>query len=237
LPLLVVLAGGCDLPGKPREADRPVPADQVEDFDVLYSTRCAGCHGAEGKFGPAPPVNDPRFLAIIPDAEVLRVIAEGRAVTADQRSLMPAFARARGGPLTAAQVKALAEGIKKRWGPAPSRDASPTYLSPDGSAGGNKEKGAGEFARSCAGCHGTEGKGVERDGGLRHKIHDPVFLALISDQALRRTIITGRPDLGMPAYDGTAGRSDGFRPLTSEQIDDLVALLASWRQGAPAGDP
>ena len=37
LTLLVVLTAGCDLPGKPRAADRPVPADQVTDFDALYA--------------------------------------------------------------------------------------------------------------------------------------------------------------------------------------------------------
>ncbi len=36
LILLVVLTGGCDVPGKPREADRPVRADQVKGFDALY---------------------------------------------------------------------------------------------------------------------------------------------------------------------------------------------------------
>src|SRR5262252_6151177 len=97
LPLLTALAAGCDLPGKPTEADRPVPADQVKDFDVLYSTHCAGCHGADGKLGPAPPLNDPLFLAIVPDAELLRVITEGRSVTPVQKSPMPAFARERGG--------------------------------------------------------------------------------------------------------------------------------------------
>ena len=40
----------------------------------------------------------------------------------------------------------------------------------------------------------------------------------------------------MPAYDGTDGRPEDYRPLTSAQIDDLVALLASWREGRPAGD-
>ena len=93
--LLVVLAGGCDFPGKPREADRPVPADQVKSFDTLYGVRCAGCHGVDGKLGPAPSLNDPVFLAIVPDAELRHVISEGRAVSAAQRSPMPGFARAR----------------------------------------------------------------------------------------------------------------------------------------------
>src|SRR6516225_4484464 len=117
LPLLIVLAAGCDLPGKPSEDDRPKPADKVMDFGILYQTRCAGCHGADGKFGPAPPLNDPIFLAIVPDADLLRVISEGRSVTEGQKSPMPAFARERGGPLTGDQVKVLAQGIKKRWGP------------------------------------------------------------------------------------------------------------------------
>ena len=59
----------------------------------------------------------------------------------------------------------------------------------------------------------------------------PAFLALISDQASRRIIITGRPDLGMPNYAETDGRPEDFQPLTSAEIDDLVALL-----GRLAGD-
>jgi cytochrome c oxidase cbb3-type subunit 3/ubiquinol-cytochrome c reductase cytochrome c subunit len=229
LTLLVVLTCGCDFPGKPREADRPVPADQVTGFDALYGARCAGCHGADGKLGPAPPLNDPLFLAVVPDAELLHVVSEGRAVSAAQRSPMPAFARTGGGALTDAQVQVLAEGIKKRWGPAASGDAKPPYLSSAGTKGGDRDEGARVFARACAGCHGRQGEGGEHGGRPVGTINDPAFLALISDKALRRTAITGRPDLGMPAYDGPAGRPADFRPLTSAQIDDLVALLASWR--------
>src|SRR5262249_53690941 len=116
--LLVVLAGGWDFPGQPREADRPPPADQVKSFHAPFRVRRAGCPGVDGKLGPAPSLNDPIFLAIVPDAELRHVISEGRAVSAAQRSPMPAFARARGGPLTDAQVQVLADGIKKRWGPA-----------------------------------------------------------------------------------------------------------------------
>jgi mono/diheme cytochrome c family protein len=222
---------GCDLPGKPREDDRPKPADQEVDFGILYQTRCAGCHGADGKLGPAPPLNDPIFLAIVPDAGLLRVIREGRTVTPGQKSPMPAFARDKGGPLTGEQVKVLAEGIKKRWGPSAS-GSPPPYVSPTGGKGGDDKKGLHLFARACARCHGSTGQG-EKDGQpLRGgAINDQAFLALISDQALRRFIITGRPDRGMPAYDGTDHRPRDFRALTSEEIDDLVALLRSWREG------
>ncbi len=93
LTFLVILTGGCEAPGKPREADRPVPANEVKSFDMLYGAHCAGCHGADGKLGPAPSLNDPLFLAIVPDAELQHVISEGRAVSANQKSAMPAFAR------------------------------------------------------------------------------------------------------------------------------------------------
>src|SRR5579859_814020 len=74
---LLVLAG-CDLPGRPDPADKPVPADQVVDFGVLYRENCAGCHGADGKLGPAPPLNDSLFRAIVPEIELERVVSAGR---------------------------------------------------------------------------------------------------------------------------------------------------------------
>jgi mono/diheme cytochrome c family protein len=231
---LSLLAAGCDLPGRPNPADRPVPAEQVTDFGPLYATHCAGCHGADGKLGPAPPLNDPLFLAIVPDEELLRVIAEGRAVTPAQKSPMPAFARDRGGPLTTAQVKALAEGVKERWRPTrPEAQSLPPYLAPAGVNGANKEGGARVFARACAGCHGSHGQGGNDGERSVGAISDQAFLALVSDQALRRYVITGRPDLGMPAFDGDTGRPEEFRPLSSAEIDHLVALLASWRRVRP----
>jgi mono/diheme cytochrome c family protein len=254
--LSLLLAGGCDLPGQPSEDNRPKPEDRVTDFGVLYATRCAGCHGADGKLGPAPPLNDPIFLAIVPDLELRRVIYEGRAVTPGQKSPMPGFGRSSGipltdaqlnalgesteerpaavrlqGPLTDAQVRILAEGIKKHWGP-PASGSLPAYLSPTRGKGGDDKKGDRVFARACAGCHGQQGRG-EKDGRALSggAINDPAFLALISDQALRRIIITGRPDLGMPAYNH-AHRP----PVTAAEIDDLVALLRKWRQGEPNSD-
>jgi mono/diheme cytochrome c family protein len=203
--------------------------DHVLNFEALYSRNCAGCHGSDGKLGPAPPLNDPIFLAIIPDEELLHVIADGRHGTP-----MPAFARDRGGPLSAAQVKALVEGLKPRWrAPEPSPDPVLPYSRAEDKAG-DRGRGSKVFARACAGCHGNRGQGGEYDGQPVGALNDPAFLALISDQALRRFAITGRPDLGMPHFAGTAGRPPDFKPLTSEEIEDLVAHLAYWRQGGAA---
>jgi mono/diheme cytochrome c family protein len=260
LPVLAALAVGCDLPGQPNPIDRPVPVDQVKNFDVLYATRCAGCHGPDGKLGPAPPLNNPLFLAIVPDEELMRVITEGRAVTPTQKSPMPAFRFGKGTPLTeaqikawaelkeethaapkqqaplsAAQVKVLAEGIKQRWGAAaPPGDLVPPYRAPRTEGREDKAEGARVFARACAGCHGSQGQGGKHGERQVGAINDPAFLALISDQALRRYAITGRPDLGMPAFDGNDGRPSDFRPLSSSEIQNLVALLAYWRLGGPA---
>jgi len=261
--LLLLVAGlgfGCDLPGQPSSADRPLPADHVANFDTLYKTHCAGCHGADGKIGPGPPLNDPVFLAIVPDAELVRVIREGRRVAAGQKSPMPAFAVDEGrslspaqaklwaelkaelhaapklqGPLTDAEIQVLAGGLKHRWGPPATPSGSvPPYLAPAGASTANKEEGARVFARACAGCHGQKGQGVEKAGQVRRKINDPAFLALISDQELRRYAITGRPDFGMPPYNGKDGRPPDFQPLTSQEISSLVALLAHWRQAGTA---
>ncbi len=71
---LLLSFAGCNLPGKPDAADKPVTPDEIADFGQLYAANCAGCHGATGKVGPAPPLNDPLFAAIIPNEELLRVI-------------------------------------------------------------------------------------------------------------------------------------------------------------------
>lgn len=165
--------------------------------------------------GPAPPLNDRLFLAIVPPEELLQVVERGRPGTP-----MPAFAERNGGTLTPEQIRALAEGLPKRWLQAGrERGSLPTYAV----GAGDAQRGAQLFERNCADCHPR---------GDAATLDNPAFLALFSDQSLRRIIITGRPDLGMPDYANGEGRSDDFRPLTSEEINDLVALLAAWRSGA-----
>ena len=190
------LCGCANAPGRPLPGHLPVVPGEVSDFGALYEQNCSGCHGADGKLGPAPPLNDPLFLSIVPDAELLRVIRQGRRGTP-----MPAFAKANGGTLTDAQVKVLAQGIKPQWGKqlAASTDKVPPYVA---QGRGNVERGNEVFMRACMICHGDDGKGIEKEGQVTRRLNDPAFLALISDQALRRFVITGRPDLGMPDYAG-----------------------------------
>jgi mono/diheme cytochrome c family protein len=225
--LVAVLAAGCDQSAGPSSGGRPVPANRVLDFATLFSENCAGCHGADGKLGPAPPLNDPIFLAIVPDSVLMGVISEGRPGTP-----MPAFSSDDGGPLTNDQVKVLAEGIKPRWraSEAPRTDLPKYTDSAPKSRDGQVERGRLVFTRACTPCHGSNGEGKAERAGA---VNDPTFLALISDDALRRLAITGRPDLGMPDFASKEGRGDDFRPLSSAEISDLVALLAHWRGSAP----
>jgi mono/diheme cytochrome c family protein len=226
--LIISFTSGCDFPGRPRAGDRSVAALTEQSFGVLYGRNCAGCHGLQGELGPAPPLNDKLFRSLISDEDLLRIISHGRAGT-----LMPAFAEASGGQLTAEQVLVLAQGIKSYWGPAePVPAGTPPIRLEAGEPdrGPSHDAGLQVFARACASCHGDQGEG----GDFAGAINVSEFVALSSDQALRRLIITGRPDLGMPNSSDGEGRRPGYQPLTSREVTELVSLLASWRdRGGP----
>lgn len=232
--LVAVLAAGCGYtpPGKPSPADRPRTPAQITSFDFLFQQNCTGCHGAAGKLGPAPPLNDPIFLAIVSDDVLIDVITNGRDGTP-----MPAFARRQEGTLEENQIKIIAEGLKTRWktGKLPDAKLPPYAMAAADNAPSAAAVEAGKkiYARACAACHGDDGQG-SGEGHKPGRINDPALLSLMSDQALRRIIITGRPDLGMPNFSEDDGRPGDYKPLTSEEIDNLVSLLASWRDAPPS---
>jgi cytochrome c oxidase cbb3-type subunit III len=262
--LCLVFVVGCEPHGKPNPANRPIPSDQVLDFATLYGQNCAGCHGLNGQMGPAPPLNDELFRAMLPEKELEAVLMQGRKDT-----LMPAFAQENGGTLTATQIQVLVHEIKgldfrivettpgdpasatvvagkggkpPAWGrPAELPPGVPSYK--DGSIKPENletsiHRGIAAYARACADCHGEQGHGLKEDRGIANAINDPVFLSLNSNQVLRRIIITGRADLGMPNYAESRPDSPEFKPLTEQEVSDLVALLASWRRATgPMAQP
>src|SRR5262245_26067156 len=112
--LILALTMGCDrLPGKPTPEERWKRATEVTDFSQLYALNCSGCHGADGRFGAARPLNDPLYLALVSNDTLHQAIAQGVPGTA-----APAFAQQVGGPLTDIQIDILIEGMRSRWGKA-----------------------------------------------------------------------------------------------------------------------
>jgi len=227
---MCALLSGCsdNLPGKPIQADGYVMPQDIKDFGKLYVQRCAGCHGADGTLGPGPPLNDPLFVSLMSNDDLQGVIAQGRKGT-----LMPAWAQSSGGPLTDDQVAALVKGIKQhQWAESGDSKMQKVYPSAPpliaaGGAPGDARAGEKVYALACAACHGEHGEGEQDQAGA---INDPAFLALCNDGEMRRYIITGRPDLGMPNFAENDDRGADFKPLTAKQVSDLVALLAQWRK-------
>lgn len=214
LLLLALWLAACDrLPGRPREADRPLRPSEVTDPDRLYARNCAGCHGADGRLGAALPLDHPVYLALVDDAALRRIIAGGVPDTA-----MPPFARSAGGTLTDTQVTRLVAGIRRRWGRADALGgATPPPWADAGT--GDARRGAAIFATFCARCHGADGAGGDTVGS----IVDDAYLALVSAQSLRTLVIAGRPDLGHPDWRTYV---EG-RPMTAQQVSDVVAWLVA----------
>src|SRR5262249_24069583 len=144
---------------------------------------------------------------IVPLKVLENVIAEGRPGT-----LIPPFLKTDGGPLTPEQVLLMVFEIKglgyrlvdKADGTGKSVEADfgdpnfkpawarpeapaqlvPSYKVPADAKAGDWQAGKKVFQSACAGCHGQDGL-----GGSKGAVNDPVFLSLISPQALRRLII------------------------------------------------
>ena len=219
LLIAVVSTWACNgAPGRPEADSAVVPPNKVVDFDVLYASNCAGCHGESGTGGLASSLADPLYLAIADDATIRHVTAEGVPGTA-----MPAFAQSAGGLLTAEQVNVIVEGIRARWSKAAMfRDvAFPSYAA---QIPGDAQRGAHVYSVFCASCHGPAGRGGPRVGS----IVDSAYLTMVSDQSLRTTVIAGRPDLGAPDWRGNVPG----KPMSRDDISDVVAWLAAQRPAA-----
>jgi cytochrome c oxidase cbb3-type subunit 3/ubiquinol-cytochrome c reductase cytochrome c subunit len=241
--LALLLSAGCQriLNGPQKEDAEQIRPDQVRDFNTLYANNCAGCHGADGKNGPAIPLNNPEYLALVPNDQMLNVTVNGQTGT-----LMPAFGKSAGGLLTDEQINILVSGIRQRWGKSEAEPGTPPYAS---NLTADAAQGQQVYTTACASCHGaptdnataqtdteaqsnmaghtsTSGNGKAGNAG---SITDPTFLALLSDQSLRTIIIAGRPDLGQPDFRGDVPG----HPLSDQEITDVVAWLSSHRQPLP----
>ena len=206
---LAILLLGCS--NRPEQFILP---DQVSDFSALYESNCAGCHGRDGHFGAARPLNDPLFLALIGKVKLRDVIAKGVTGTA-----MPAFAQNAGGALTDQQITILASQIEEHW--SRSQAFIAVALPPYSADSGDAKQGEAVFHHYCSSCHGDDGLGRAKTGS----VVNPEFLALVSNQSLRTTVIAGRADQGAPDL---RSYSPGH-VMTGQEVSDVVAWISAHR--------
>lgn len=187
----------------------------IEKGQKLYAKYCNFCHGAEGKgyaADEAPALASDDLLALATDDFLRDAIFKGRPGTT-----MSAWAVIRGGPLGHDDASALVAYLRT-WQTRPSERVTERTLSPSASA----ERGAAIYAAHCKTCHGAKGR-----DGKHNALANPELLASASDGFLATTIERGRAGTPMQGFRGK---------LTSEQIDDVIALLRSW-QKAPDPTP
>jgi cytochrome c oxidase cbb3-type subunit 3 len=206
---------GCDwMPGKPDEkVDKWKAPTAVTDFHELFMESCQGCHGDGKTIGGAITLNNPTYLAVLPEATLRQVIVQGIPGT-----MMPPFSISNGGMLTDEQINILVKGILAWRQPVPAGTMLPPYASPAGNAA-NGETLYKAYTDAVAKAGGEK---MLKDGFYTN----PAFLDLVSDQYLRTLIIAGRPELGIPDFQ----KIIPGRPLSDEDISDIVAWLISKRE-------
>jgi mono/diheme cytochrome c family protein len=209
--------------------------EKIKDPAVLYNRYCVNCHG-NGTYGQwdkfynrfMPAIRGPGLRAIADKTFLSKAIEQGRPGT-----LMPVWGKGAGG-LTPKQVDLLVDYLARgedRTPPASHRgswaDGLIDYLAgrsgrpkqklrpiPDRLNTGKAVRGNALFTQLCIGCHGA--------GRVAPSLGNPVFQKTASPTFLAKTIVNGRTDTAMPAFQGK-----GAAGLTDQEIRDLVAYIQS----------
>src|ERR1700692_4459335 len=84
------------------------------------------------------------------------------------------------------------------------------------------------YAQNCAACHGAEGR-----GGGSIALANPVYLAIVDENAVHSVVANGVRGTSMPAFAQSAGGM-----LTDEQINVITSgMFSRWgRKGILEGD-
>jgi mono/diheme cytochrome c family protein len=197
-----------------------MPADRVAawnhelhekstDAVVLYNRFCVNCHG-DGAYGKwdsffgrfVPAVRGPGLRAVAGDEYLRAAVEHGRPGT-----LMPTWGKQAGG-LTDKQITVLVAYLKAGDGRPPQtlRPAPGLATQADPVRGGEL------FAQYCVGCHGK----------LAPSLGNPVFQKSTDLSFIALTIVNGRADTAMPAF-----QRPGAGGLTDDEVRDLVAYVRS----------
>lgn len=219
-----MLAAGLALMAAAIVISLPVYAQGGEENDLaplrgaaVYAEFCQACHGPRGEA-----IGDgPAFAAITFSAETVQgVIVQGIDSDPDNGVAMPGY----GELLQTDQVDDLI-AYMKTW----ETDQTPPLPEPNLTAAvdmvetypGDPQTGASVYARFCYGCHGAEGHGREA----------PDFPGFEPSAKVLLVVNEGHGINTVPTFAESAGG-----PLSSEQVQDLDAYIASWRLAKPSED-
>ena len=172
----------------------------VPHGQAVFTARCAGCHGPEGRGGIGLSLNSKTFLAIASDSFLRETIALGRHHTAMPSSY----------DLTPQDIGDLVALIRS-WSKPSHTFSDVQALLPAASLKAGKDS----FQARCAGCHGENG-----EGGIGSLLHGDDFLAMAGDELLYKVIMEGRPGTEMPSW----------RFLSAQEAAGLIAFIRSWQK-------
>ncbi len=194
-----------------------IPVHSAPHGDELFARHCSSCHDVDGMGGVGVPIALPSFLNSVSDEFLKKTIRHGR-----PGRIMPEFKY-----FSDAQLTAIVAHMRS-WSdkPAPIEDTT-TII-------GDSKRGGEIFKKSCAKCHGDEGRGGKGTGVTFSRKRDlPIiapalknagFLAAASDVMIRDTITFGR--------EGTPMTSMLVAGLSEEDINDVVAYIRSLEPAA-----
>ncbi|MBI4771108.1 MAG: c-type cytochrome [Chloroflexi bacterium] len=178
----------------------------------MYARVCARCHGEQGQGGVGPALNLKPYLRGVTDADLRAAIVRGRGA-----SEMLAWGDL--GLLSERQIDEIVALIRA-WEPTAPEPAGPVAAAPASAASGDPVKGQALFAQLCTGCHGLSGEIAVGEGLILREA------AGSQDDAT----LAGR------IRDGGAGMPPFHALLTTNDINNLLALMRTWG-AAPASAP
>ena len=194
---------------------------------ALFSKNCAVCHGedARGRVGPTLKKD---FPAIRADLFLKGTISDGV-----KGAVMPAWSKAKGGPLTETEIDDIVAFVRSLGRPTPATNVTPPPTetaaplpSPVATfPAGNAASGQKVFEENCVVCHGERGQG-NIGANLRKD-----WPGIDPEKFIEATVARGVEGSKMPAWAQSSGG-----PLTNQQIADVTAYIRAFKV-APAPAP
>lgn len=189
----------------------------------VFAKNCAVCHGdkGQGRIG----------ATLAKDFPALRVNTFLKATLTNglPGTVMPAWAKEKGGPLSDAELDDVIAYVQSLSGPVaptaprgPTAPRAPLPTAAPSFPAGDATRGTKVFADNCAVCHGERGEG--RIGATLQKD----FPGIDPEKFLDATIARGVAGSRMPAWAKFAGG-----PLSEQEIADAAAYIRTLKR-APA---